>query len=138
MNRSLRLPIAIALLCAFLALSSCPAEAQTGGIGITNGQAAGIIAGFVAVVAGVSIIVYFAVRTPPTITGCAVSGANGLNLTNESNHQTFILLGETASIHPGDRVKIKGKRQKKDTAGNRSFLVSEIKKDYGACAAKVP
>ena len=136
MNRTLRLPLAIALVCVFLALSSSPAAAQSPII--SNGQAATIIVVFVAVVAGVTVLIYYAVRQPPSITGCAVAGPNGLTMQGEGDHQTYFLIGDTAAIHPGDRIKVKGKKKKKDSAGNRSFLVDNLKKDYGACPVTTP
>jgi hypothetical protein len=138
MSRSLRLPIAIALIGALLSFTSRPAKAQIGNIGnigISKGQAVGIFVAAGAIAVGIGVIIYFVVRTPPTITGCAVAAPAGLALQTEGGHQTFALLGETAAIKPGDRVKIKGKRQKKDAAGNRSFLVTTLKKDYGVCSA---
>jgi hypothetical protein len=135
MNRSLRLSIAVLLICILTALSSRPARAQ---IGISNGQAAAITVAMGAIAVGVGVGLYFAFRTPPTITGCAIAGTNGLTLQSEGDHQTFFLTGETAPIKAGDRVKVKGKKQKKDAAGNRSFLVSDLKNDYGACTNLAP
>jgi hypothetical protein len=74
------------------------------------------------------VLIYYLVRQPPTITGCAIAGANGLTLQSEGDHQTFFLIGDTATVKAGDRVKVKGKKQKKDAAGNRNFLVSDLRR----------
>jgi hypothetical protein len=133
----MRLSIAILLICILPVVSSRPAKAQ---IGISQGQAVGIVVVFAAVVAGVTVLVYYMVRQPPTITGCAVAGANGLTLENESDHQAFFLIGDTAAVKPGDRIKVKGKRQKGkgNAKGSRSFIVFDLKEDYGACSSQVP
>ena len=132
MKRSLRLFLAVLLVCVLTVVSARPAHAQ---IGITSGQAAAIGVGIVAVAVGIGVVVYLTFRQPPTITGCAVAGATGLTLQSEGDHQTFFLTGDTTAIKPGDRVKVKGKKQKKDAAGNHPFLVSGLKKDFGACTA---
>ena len=124
MNRSLRRSVVIFLGCVLAAVSSRPARAQ---IGISNAQATEVGVAIVAVAVGIGVVVYFTFRQSPTITGCAVSAANGLTLASEGERQTFFLTGDTADIKPGDRVKVKGKRQKKDATGNRPFLVSDLK-----------
>jgi hypothetical protein len=130
MKPSIRRSVVIFLVCVLAAVSSGPARAQ---IGVSNAQATVAGVAIVAVAVGIGVVVYFTLRQSPTITGCAVTAANGLNLASEGERQTFLLTGDTADIKPGDRVKLKGKRQKKDAAGNRPFLVSNLKEDYGAC-----
>jgi hypothetical protein len=136
MTRTLRISIAVLLVCVYSVVSSRPADAQSGQI-VSKSDVVLIFVAVAAVGAAIGVGVYFAVRQPPSITGCVVSGSGGLTLLNESDHQTFLLMGDTGAVKPGDRVRVKGKK-KKDSAGNRSFLVDQVKKDYGACPVSTP
>lgn len=133
MMRSLRLFIATALICAFLTAFSRPAEAQS--IPISQGQAVGIVVIFAAVVAAVTVAIYYTIRRPPSITGCAIAAATSLTLQNEADQQTFNLTGDIAAIKPGNRIRVKGKKKNKDASGNRTFLVDKLSKDFGPCKA---
>ena len=64
--------------------------------------------------------------------GCVSSAPNSIMLLNEGDHQNYDLIGDTATIKAGQRVKVSGKK-KKDTAGKRYFLVGKLSKSYGAC-----
>ena len=94
-----------------------------------------IIAGVAATGAAVGIGIYYAVHHAASIKGCVTSGANGLELQNEGDRQMYQLLGMTADVKPGNRVRVTGKRKKAPSgaAGNTSFLVEKLSKDYGAC-----
>jgi hypothetical protein len=50
-----------------------------------------------------------------------------------SNQQSYVLVGEVAGIKPGDRVRVSGKREKKNAGGPQQFLVEKLTKDYGVC-----
>lgn len=76
--------------------------------------------------------VYYLVRTPPSLTGCAASSPTGLQLQNEADHQTYALTGDVSGIKPGDRVRLKGKRRK-DAAKNRQYFVENLSKVFGPC-----
>ncbi len=78
---------------------------------------------------------YFVLRQP-RLTGCVVQAADGLEIMNESDSQTYLLSGDTTGIKVGERIKITGKRQKKNASGPRPLLVTSLKKDYGSC--KIP
>jgi hypothetical protein len=57
-------------------------------------------------------------------------------LQNESDQQTYLLIGDVADVKPGERVRVKGKKKKaKAPANDRSFLVEKFSKDFGACRA---
>jgi hypothetical protein len=99
----------------------------------TQNQVTGIIIAIVAIGAGIGIGVYFLVRRPPSLTGCAVQGSSSLTLENETDHQVFMLIGDTPNLKVGERVRVTGKKQKKDASGARTFLVEKLNKDYGAC-----
>ena len=47
-----------------------------------------------------------------SITGCAVSDRNGLELRNESDRRTYMLIGDTADIKAGDRIRCEGQEEK--------------------------
>ena len=67
-----------------------------------------------------------------TLHGCVSSAPNSIILLNEGDRQTYDLIGDTAAIKVGERIKVSGKK-KKDTAGKRYFLVGKLSKNYGAC-----
>ena len=67
-----------------------------------------------------------------TLHGCVSSAPNSLHLLNEGDQQPYDLLGDTAAVKVGERVKVSGKK-KKDTSGKRYFLVEKVSKTYGAC-----
>ena len=132
MGKKLRVFLAAAVIL-FVSLLDCrPAESQTGRIGPSGGQVAAALAGAAAAIVVITVVVVYAVRRAPSITGCAVSGTTGLTLENDSDHQSFVLNGETAGIKAGDRVKVQGKRQKASGAA-RGFTVLKVKRDYGVC-----
>ncbi|HWE87118.1 MAG TPA: hypothetical protein VG267_19385 [Terracidiphilus sp.] len=102
---------------------------------VSKGQIAGVAIGIAAVGAAIGVGVYFAIRHNASITGCAASGLNGLQLVNEGDSQTYSLMGIVASIKPGDRVRVSGKKKK--VAGvAHPFLVEKVKRDFGACAGQ--
>ena len=135
MKPTLRLFLAIALACTFLITSSRQADAQ---IGISKGQGDAIIVGLVAAGAVIGIAIYFIVRQPPSITGCAVTGPTGLTLQNEGDQQIFLLVGDSTAIKPGDRIRVKGKKKKVAGSSTRTFIVEKISKDFGPCKAAPP
>jgi hypothetical protein len=67
-----------------------------------------------------------------TLHGCVSSAPNSLLLLNEGDQQKYDLIGDTAAVKIGERVKVSGKK-KKDTSGKRYFLVEKLSKSYGAC-----
>jgi hypothetical protein len=83
--------------------------------------------------AGVA-ITFLAVHGSHFVKGCAVADPDGLALTT-GDGQSFKLVGATASIHPGETLRVKGRKGKKDKSGSRNFLVDEVTKDYGPCSA---
>lgn len=102
---------------------------------VSNGQIAGVIIAIAAVGAAIGVGIYFAIRHNSSITGCATAGPNGLQLVNEGDNQAYSLMGIVASIKPGDRVRVSGKKKK--VAGvAHPFLVEKMKKDFGACTAQ--
>lgn len=106
--------------------NSIPTSTDVAWIGVAIG----------AIGAGIGIGIYVAIRHNHSLTGCAVSGANGLQIQSQGDQQSFALIGEVAGIKSGDRVRVTGKKVKSNAGAPRQFLVEKLGKDYGAC--KVP
>ena len=94
-----------------------------------HGKAIGIGVG--AAVAGVG-AVYLLTHRASKITGCTQMADDGLHLTDEKTKRTLALLPGPANINAGERVELKGKIRK-NPAGDQSFLVKTVAKDFGAC-----
>jgi hypothetical protein len=100
---------------------------------VSNGQIAGVAAGIAGAGAAIGIGVFYAVHHGHSLTGCTASGSSGLELVNEGDHETWALVGEVSGIKPGQRVRVSGKKEKKDPANVRQFLVEKASKDLGPC-----
>jgi NADH:ubiquinone oxidoreductase subunit K len=141
LHSSLRHKLPVLLLCVSLLLFAEPAKAQIGGIsgpiGISKSQATWIIVGIVAAGAAIGIGIYLVIHHnhDRSITGCAVSSGGSLSLQHEGDQRSYNLLGDTAAIKPGDRVRVSGKERKEYPSGNHDFLVDKLAKDYGPCKA---
>ncbi len=143
MNLGPRSIVTMAAVCALLAsvsTSSPLASGQSSGwnldIGPTRGQVAAAGAGIAAVGAAVGVGVYYGVHRSHMLTGCAVSGANGVEVQNQSDRQVYVLAGKIADIMPGNRVRVSGKKEKKSGKVPREFLVEKLQRDYGACTVE--
>ena len=132
MITGLRRFLARVVVCALLLTATATARAQIG-YQVTKGDEAGLAAVLVAVGVGVGFGIYFAVHHGHSLTGCAVSGSNGLQLQNDQ--QTYALMGNVGSIKAGDRVRVAGKKQKAVASGVHEFVVEKLARDYGACTA---
>ena len=99
---------------------------------VSRGEVAGVAVGIAAAGAGIGVGIYFVVRHNRSLTGCASSGPNGLQLQSEGDHQSYALIGDIATVKPGDRVRVSGKK-KKAAGGAQPFLVEKVSKDFGAC-----
>jgi hypothetical protein len=136
--------VTLAAVCALLAsvnTSSPLARCQSssgwlGDIGPTKGQVAAVGAGIAAVGATVGVGVYYGVHRSHMLTGCAVSGANGIEVQNHHDRHIYVLVGEVADIKPGDRVRVSGKKERESSEAPRQFLVEKLQRDYGACTVE--
>jgi len=133
MSSQLRSFVCKAAICALLIASTKAAETQTPIGGVTKGDATWIAIAVAAIGAGIGIGVYAAVHHGHSLNGCAVSNSDGLLLQNKGDGQTYALVGETAAIKPGDRVRVSGKKEKKSSGDAQRFVVEKLTKDYGAC-----
>jgi|SRR5271165_211207 len=130
--------LATAIVCALALTASRPATAQISGPigGVTKSDVVWIGVAIGAIGAGIGIGIYYAVHHNHSLTGCAVSGANGLELQNKGDQQTYALVGAVTAIKPGDRIRVSGKRVKKSSGPPPQFLVEQLSKDFGPCTAK--
>lgn len=119
------------VLCIALLCTARHAKAQSG-IGISNGEAVGIVAAMAAVAVAIGVGIYLVVRHPSSVTGCAAAEGNSVTLLSEADGQTYALSGDIANIKPGERVHVSGKK-KKDSAGHHTLTVGKVVKDYGPC-----
>src|SRR5579862_5096432 len=105
--------LAMVAACALLLAATATAQPQSGTIGgVTGGDAVAIGVAIAVIGAGIGFGVFYAVHQGHSLDGCAVSGANGLELQNRGDQQTYALVGDTAGIKPGERVRISGKKEK--------------------------
>jgi hypothetical protein len=103
---------------------------------------AGVIAAGVGVAAGAALGVVILVevnKSHHTVKGCVTSGTSGLEVRNESDNQNYALVGVTANTKVGDRVRLHGSKDKKnkDSAGDRTFVVEKMTRDYGPCSVSL-
>ena len=124
---------ALLLIPALTARSQIIAESPC--IGACKNEVVGILAGVAGGGAAIGIGVYFALHHGHSITGCAVAGANGVQLQSQGDQQTYALIGDVAAVKPGDRVRVSGKKEKKSTSATQQFLVERLSRDYGSCVA---
>jgi hypothetical protein len=96
------------------AANSIPAKTDMVWIGVGVG----------AIGAGIVIGVYYAFHHNHSLTGCATSGANGLEVENEGDGQKYSLVGAVDAIKPGERIRVSEKRLK--TAGTPQFHVDQL------------
>jgi hypothetical protein len=89
--------------------------------------------GVAAIGAGIGIGIYYAVHHSHSLTGCAVSTANGFQLQSQGDQPTYALVGEVAGIKSGERIRVSGKEEKKSVGANRQFIVEKLNKDFGTC-----
>src|SRR5664279_893945 len=126
--------LATVIVCALALSTTAPATAQSGSqIGISKSQATWIIVGIGAIGAGIGVGVYYAVHHNHSLTGCAVSGANGLEIQNKGDQQTYALVGQVDAIKPGERIRVSGKRARKTAGPVPQFLVERLSKGFGPC-----
>jgi hypothetical protein len=118
---------------ALLLASSSPANAQPGTPGLKSEVDTGIEIAIPVVVGVTALVIYAVVHSSHTLEGCAVTASDGIELRQNDGQQSWALLGETASIKAGERVRLSGRRQKKTGGRPRGFVVSKLVKDKGPC-----
>jgi hypothetical protein len=94
-----------------------------------SGKAIGIGVGAAAAGAGV---LYLALHHGSSVTGCVRSGDDGLNLVDDKNKKSYVLLPGGADVRPGERVELKGKKSTEEGKG-QTFQARKLVKNLGAC-----
>ncbi len=122
--------------CASVGPTACTSGLQPSklNIGPSGGQIAAVAVGVGAVVVGTVVLIEVN-HSHHTLKGCVFSGPNGLEVQTQDDAKTYALAGETANLKVGDLVKFHGTKLKKvkGSAGDRTFTVEKISKDYGPC-----
>jgi hypothetical protein len=131
-----------------IALASLVCCVSVGSTGCTNGlnnknfsfgpsvgQITAAAIGIGAAVAVTTVVLIEVHRSHHTVKGCVSSGQNGLQVQTQDDMKTYALAGNTANIKVGDLVRFHGTKAKKvkGSAGDRTFTVEKISKDYGPC-----
>lgn len=129
---SLLAPLSFLLITPFVNAQSAPNWKLD--IGPSGAQVAGAAIGAAAVIGVTVFTIYHFSHRGHSLRGCVASSPGGLQLINEGDQQPYDLTGATATIKPGDRVRVKGKKIKSDP-NHRQFVVEKLSKDYGACRA---
>jgi multidrug efflux pump subunit AcrA (membrane-fusion protein) len=68
----------------------------------------------------------------PAYVGCTQMTDHGTVLTDESNHQDYVILPGRITLKPGERVEVSGTKDE-DDAGRIALHVERLIKDYGGC-----
>ncbi|MGB6686252.1 MAG: hypothetical protein WBE76_00250 [Terracidiphilus sp.] len=102
-------------------------------IGPSSGEVIGAAVGIAAVIAVGTVVLVDVHQSHHTIKGCVTSGPNGLEVLNDKDKKTYTLTGVTANVKVGDVIQVHGSKEKKDSAGNRDFVVEKLGRDYGQC-----
>ncbi|MGH9431630.1 MAG: hypothetical protein ACRD3T_08810 [Terriglobia bacterium] len=99
-----------------------------GGYSSSTGIAIGAAAA-----AGVG-VAYFALRNRGKVVGCIEPSGDGNVLVSDKDKKSYPLLASNGvMLPPGQRVALKVKKGKKDTAGKAQLEVQKVVKDYGSC-----
>src|SRR5450432_3703139 len=73
-------------------------------------------------------------RKKIAITGCVLSGAEGMTITDEEDRKTYVVSGDTTGAKPGDRMTLQGKKVKAKGSGKTlEWKLNAVLKDLGAC-----
>jgi len=136
MNRPIGIVALVALspflLCGSTAPEGCQPEPQPSH---TGAEVAGVAIAAGAVIGTVVLVEVH--KSHHAIRGCVSTAANGLEMRDEKDGKTYNLVGVTANTRLGDRVQLHGSKEKitKDSAGDPTFIVEKMSKDYGPCKA---
>ena len=89
----------------------------------------------IAVVAALVVVTVILVRyslNNRSITGCVVSGEDGLTMTNEKDKKVYVLAGNTSAVKAGDRVTLQGKKLNPTSTTKLTWNTRTVR-DLGAC-----
>jgi hypothetical protein len=84
-----------------------------------------------AAAAGVG-VTYLALRSRSSVIGCLVNSNDGIKILSEKENKTYTLAGNSSDLKAGERVALRGKKQK-DDSGNLTLQVEKVTREYGYC-----
>jgi hypothetical protein len=94
-----------------------------------------IVAGIAVTGIAIGVLIGLAIHSSHGLEGCTVAGSSGaIELRQKNDNQTWVLLGDTASLKPGQHVRVSGKRHGKNDSGTRNFIVDKVKKNLRPCS----
>jgi len=94
----------------------------------------GIVVVTAAIVVLTTVLILHYKSKKTAITGCVISGDNGMTVTDEKDRRTYALSGNTTGIKPGDRMRLQGKAVKpKSPEKTLVWEAKEVTKDFGVC-----
>jgi hypothetical protein len=99
-----------------------------------SGKAVGIGVG--AAAAGIG-AVYLLMHRSSSITGCILSGDDGLRLIDDKTNRTFAVFPSGTALVPGEHVQLRGKILKAHS-GEQEFEAKKLIKNLGACSTSQP
>lgn len=67
------------------------------------------------------------------VTGCIISGKNGMIVTDEEDRKIYALSGNMTDTKQGDRMSLLGKSVKPKGTKTRVWEVKGVIKDFGVC-----
>lgn len=103
-----------------------------------SGAIIGAIVGVTAALVVVTVVVIHETTKKRAITGCVALVGNAITLNDERDKQTYALSGDTTSIKPGDRMKLRGRKVKSKQADKTIvWEMRNVAKDFGACQPKL-
>jgi hypothetical protein len=119
------------LFCGMTAPTQCAQPKDNSHGGVIAGVAVGAVAVGAIVIIGVH-------ESHHNVKGCASSDKDGLHIQDGDTTKKYLLTGVTPNIKAGDLVKVHGSKVKKEkgAAGDQTFVVEKLTKDYGVCPAQ--
>jgi hypothetical protein len=131
------LVVITSLLCSgFKSCGNISKSGAGGSSGSSSGQVAGVVIGVGAAVAVVTLV--SVEQSHHTLKGCVFADASGLRLLT-SDSKLYAINGDVANVKAGDKVTVHGSRVKraKNSTDPQTFVVEELKKDYGPCQVPI-
>lgn len=132
-NRNLRRvsAVLILLLIPAAAVAQYPGNGGTGSAGYPSYGSKGVAIGAVAGGAAAAGLLYWKLHNRSKVQGCLAG--SGDKLVNDKTNETYSLTNkQTATLTPGERVLLLGKKAK-DSSGEPIFEVHKLSKDLGQC-----
>jgi len=110
-----------------------PANA-TGPRGWSYGEVGAVLAAVGVAIVVVTAVVIHDVSKKRAITGCVISGENGLTVTDEKDKRIYALSGNTNGIKPGERMTLRGKKiRSQGSDKTRVWETKNVARDFGIC-----